>query len=64
MENSTSKTSATNGKDIRRVSTQAEARLVSYRAVLIGRLALCDGYDELTRLEYLAELRELMEAAA
>jgi len=31
------------------------------KAYLIGRLALCDGYEELTRLEYLAELRELME---
>jgi len=32
------------------------------KAYLIGRLSTCWGFDELTHLEYLTELRELMKA--
>jgi len=31
---------------------------------IIGRMGICNGYDELTRLELIAELRELIEEAA
>lgn len=39
---------------------KTQSQMTGLKAILIGRLGVCAGYDELTRQEYIEELREIL----
>lgn len=62
MDNSTSQTNITDGKNIRCISAQTEAGLISH---LIGRLSIChDRHDHIELVTELYDLDILKEKAA